>query len=263
MRFYELGLILLPRNRREQYKSVWLSEFENSNLNGSKGITKLTRFVSMTLNIRWAQSKLFRMVTSVLLTGALVLVYAQFMILRNPLLLLLLFFLAFKTLDFRETILRRAILATILNLAIISITHVYSAVFQTFRTAKYDNAEPLYPMLKSVGQALVLLAILGLLACLFFWFLELLSHRDVVSGGRFLGIPIALLASGFWSYEAVYWLEIFEIAKVPDQLIVQLSKVQQITSNLVIPLLFIWLAILTENKFRHKRPEVSLGVPRS
>lgn len=260
MRLYELGLILLPRNRREQYKSVWLSEFENSNLNGSKGITKLTRFVSMTLNIRWAQSKLFRMVTSVLLTGALVLVYAQFMILRNPILLLL-FFLALKTLDFRETILRRAILATILYLVTISITHLYAVAFQVFRSSKYSNTEPLYQILKTVGQALALFAILGMLACMLFWFLEFLSHRDVVSGGKILGIPTTLLAVGFSIYEGLYWLEIFEIASLPDQLIVSLSKAQQTTSNLVIPLLFIWLAILAWKDLRQKKPRTPLGVP--
>ncbi len=262
MRSYELGLKLLPRSKREHYESVWLVEFETSKINGSNRGSRLVRFVMMALKLRWMQSMSFRSVISLFLVAVLLFVYAEYMFLRNPILLFL-FWLSMKKLDFRATTLRRSLLVTVVFLMTVSITHFYSLAIQSLRNSGFSIGGVFELALSAVGKVFVIFAIVSMLVSIFLWIIEFLSHPDVVKEGKILGLPIALLAIGFWSYEGLHWLEVFEIAKFSDALIVQLSRIHQVTSNLVIPLLFTWLTVLAWNNLLRKKSERSLGSPMS
>lgn len=258
MRSYDLGLMLLPRSKREQYESVWLYEFEKSKLNGSNKASQLFRFVIMALHLRWTQSTSFRRISSLFIVGVLIFIYAEYMFLRNPILLFLIW-LALKKLDFRATMLRRSLLVTVAYLMTISITHIYSLAIQSLRNSGYATEGAFEQAFLATGKVFVSLAILAMVASILFWLVEFLCYPNVFREGKILGMPIAFLAIGFWLYEGLHWLEVFEIAKVSDALIVQLSRIHQVTSNLVIPLLFTWLSVLAWNNLLRKKSERSLG----
>lgn len=260
MRSYDLALLLLPRNKREHYESVWLDEFENSNLNGTNRFTKLIQFASMALKLRWAQSSPFRWAVSLFAIVALVLVYAELMFLRNPILLFL-FLLALKKLDFRAVSLKRSLMVTVVYLATVSITYLYSVALQSLRIAGYVAEGPFAQALSATGKVLIVLAILAMIASICLWVIEFLSYPDVFKGGKILGLPIALLAIGFWVYEGLHWLDVFEIDIVADQLLVQFSRIHQVTTNLIIPLMVIWLIVLAWTKLRRNKSERTHGSP--
>jgi len=249
-----LALRVIPADLREKYSEIWRADNYASDGYENGADFKQFQFLSLGLQLRWQSDsfRLGRLAIRALIVIALVAVYAEFGLVRDMLVLLIVWWLI-KRSDFRAIHSKRALEATGVHLVVSLCSFVLGLlVFITGGRIEEHEAHS-FQTLAVLGNLVVALSFLTAACASFFWIADFVTTKNVfVTGKLFLVVAIGFLGIQ-WLQQARNVSELIDSASWVSSALAPLSRVQQVTSNLVLPLLLILSGLHALTRLRGKR----------
>ncbi|MEN9967331.1 MAG: hypothetical protein RL036_564 [Actinomycetota bacterium] len=234
----------IPADLREKYIEIWQAGHDSDGHEASKAFFTQWQLLSLGLRLRWQADsfRLGRLAVRTLAGLLLAAVYAEFGLVRDILVLLVVWWLI-KRADFREAMSKRALKATGLHLCVSVTAFAFGLFTYWFRSGNHLNLVKLLKVAENVGITLVAVSFLTAVAAAIFWLADFLNTTNVlVTGKIFSSIAIALLGVQ-WLQQSRNTSDLIEPGGWLSSVLLPVSKIQQVTTNLVIPLLICFIAI--------------------
>lgn len=249
-----LAIRAIPADLREKYIEIWHAGQGTDGQEASKTLFTQWQLLSLGLHLRWQADSFWlgRMSVRTLVGLLLAVAYAEFGLFREILVLFVVWWLVRRS-DFREIHARRALKATGVHLCVSMVAFAIGLLTYWVRIGNHQDLSFVLKTLEFVGVTLLAASFLTAVVAGLFWFADFLSTNNVlVTGKLFSSLAVAL--------QGIQWLQqsrntaqlISSDAWLPVMLL-PVSKIQQVTTNLVLPLLACFVILGGVMEYRKTR----------
>jgi hypothetical protein len=229
----KLAIKILPLDKREAYTEEW-SEVHGHwpSLRTHRALHALD-LLRASISIRLQQSAFN---SSVVAVGALIILSAIYLgsWLARDLVFAVLFLILRRITDFRKTLSIRASLMATLHFGLASVVvWIFGFVNWVLPDLKNDDVA-LFMLLKFFLCCVAACSLIAGVASMVLWLLDAMS-ADRSLGLRALAIFLNFALATYSLYEISYYVSTIGGVVVPADLVVQLSRIQQRTTNCILP----------------------------
>lgn len=247
----KLALRIIPKNLKEKYLEVWLAETNPSGGSGIRGWVPQGQFLWLCIRLRWQDegSRAIRVTVWLACSVSILWLYAEIVFLRDLLELLIVWHMA-NSLDFRATHSRRALKATSLHLGVSFISFCLAVVIHTLSALKGQS--PVgeihwIALLASWTLGGSFLTAIGASLC---WFADFWTTRNVLITGKLFSSLAAVFLGILWLQQLINVSNLIDPSSSLPSALKSVSRVQQVTTNLILPLLLALSALHFLNKLK-------------
>jgi hypothetical protein len=249
-----LAILAIPAVMREKYVEIWQAGQGADGHEASKTLLTQWQLLSLGLQLRWQADsfRLGRLAVRILAGLLLAAVYLEFGLVRDILVLLVVWWLI-KRADFREVRSKRALKATGLHLCVSTVAFVLGLCrFWLMSSNNIYFAKPIQAT-EIVGNVMLAASFLTALASALFWLADFVFTTNVLITGKiFSSLAVALLGIQ-WLQQSGNAAELITSDDRLSNILLPISRIQQVTTNLVLPLLICFLVTTLIASVRSKR----------
>jgi hypothetical protein len=250
----KIVFLLIPREFKSKYTEIIESERTGDHVQGEKRLVFLMRYLFLGFRLRLEHESFANWRTSLYVITLLFLsyLYIQVLISRDVVFLIVIW-MTLQRLDFRERSTRNALKVTLVHLGVSLFSDVISIGLHLIGLHGGFWAREISGIASSIGNVLEFLSLLTAAVCLTFWVVDFLLTRNVLVSGKILSATLAvfflmnstikvsnrLFLVGANAHDLHFWVE--------------LSKLQQTFTNLMIPILVGFLALSAARTIHNRR----------
>lgn len=255
----DLAVLVIPAELRNKYTEIWLADGEFVEGASNRTVHRHLRLLSLGIRLRWQDDtfRSTRVSIRFLICFGLIGLYAQFGLFRDLLVLLVVWWLI-KRSDFREVHSKRALKATGLHLGVSIFAFGLSLCIYLIRTNAGQVPHQGMQWLVALGNAFVLASFATAVGAALFWIADFFRTTNVLVTGKIFSSLAVLLLGVQWLQQSINISELINPLPWLSNLLMPVSRIQQVTTNLVLPLLICFVALTsvmtyrTEKAFRQK-----------
>jgi hypothetical protein len=249
-----LTLRVIPPDLREKYIEIWRAGKDSAEDEESKVYFTNLQLISLGLRLRWQSDsfQLGRLAVRTMVGLLLAVAYAEFGLAREILVLFVVWWLVRRS-DFREIHARRALKATGVHLCVSMVAFALGLLTYWVRISNHQDLVYFLKSMEFVGVTFVAASFLTAVVAGLFWLADFLSTNNVlVSGKLFSSLAVALLGIQ-WLEHSRNTVQLINSDAWLSNILLPVSKVQQVTTNLVLPLLACFMILTGIMEYRRRK----------
>jgi len=250
----DLAVRVIPMDLRDKYYEIWQSDVESIAGPGNRHLHRRLQLLSIGMRLRWQDDtfRAMRLAIRILICFGLIGIYAQFGLFRDLLLLLVVWWLINRS-DFRDIHSKRALKATVLHLCV-SIFAFGAGLF-VYLIRVHAGQVPLQgmPWLVNLGNTFVVASFVTAVGASLFWIVDFFTTTNVLMTGKIFSSLALLLLGVQWLQQSRNISELINPSPWLSDVLMPVSRIQQVTTNLVLPLLICFMSITTVMNYRTER----------
>ena len=245
---------VIPAELRGKYTEIWRSDGDSVEGAGNRVFHRHLQLLSIGIRLRWhdATFRSIRVAIRILISCGLIGLYAQFGLFRDLLILLVVWWLI-KRSDFREVHSKRALKATGLHLGVSIVAFGLGLFVYLIRASAGQVPFQGMPWLVALGNAVVMASFVTALGAALFWIADFFGTTNVLATGKIFSSLALLLLGVQWLQQSRNISELINPSPWLSNLLIPVSRIQQVTTNLVLPLLICFIALTTVTTYRTER----------
>ena len=247
----QLALQIVPKNLKEKYLEVWLAEQNPAGRSGIRGLVAQVHFLWLCIRLRW-QDDGFRVIrVTVWLACSIVILwlYAEIGFLRDLLELLIVWHMA-NSLDFRAAHSRRALKATRLHLGVSFTSLCLAVVVHTLGALKAHSPVGELHWIALFANWTLGVSFLTAVGASICWFVDFWTTRNVLITGKLFSTLAAVFLGILWLQQLINVSNLIDPSSSLSSALKSVSRIQQVTTNLILPLLLALSALHFFNKIK-------------
>lgn len=245
---------VIPGELRDKHYEIWQSDLESTEGEENPTLQQRLQLLSIGIQLRW-QGDSFRSLRVTIRTLAcfvLIGIYAQFALFRDLVILLVVWWLI-KRLDFREVHSKRALKATGLHLGVSIIAFGLGIFVYMIRANNGQVPSQGLLLLVTIANAFVVASFVTAVSAALFWIADFFGTANVLVTGKIFSSLALLLLAIQWLQQFRNILDLINRSPWLSDLLIPVSRIQQITTNLVLPLVGCFVTITTVLKYHPGR----------
>lgn len=249
-----VSLRIIPANLRDKYVEIWSADILSSEEADNQNFSTQLQFLALCLRLRWQADSfiLGRLATRTLMGLFFGVLYAQFAQVRDILVLFVVWWLI-KRSDFRAVHSRRALKATSIHLCVSTLAYLFGLLVYASRGYKILARDLGWQTLESVGYAFLAASLISAMTAVLIWLIDFLFTSNVLATGKLFSLLAVALLSIQWLQQSRNISELLNPSAWLSNVLVPVSKIQQLTTNLVVPLLFCFIAVTAVTNYRARK----------
>jgi len=249
-----LAIRAIPADLREKYIEIWQAGHDTDGHEASKAFFTQWQLLSLGLRLRWQADsfRLGRLAVRTMVGLLLAVAYAELGLVREILVLFVVWWLVRRS-DFREIHARRALKATGVHLCVSMIAFAIGLLTYWVRISNHQDLVDFLKSMECVGVTFVAASFLTAVVAGLFWLADFLSTNNVlVTGKLFSSLAVALLGIQ-WLQQSRNTAQLIDSDAWLSVILLPVSKIQQVTTNLVLPLLACFMILTGVMEYRRRR----------
>jgi len=250
-----LAIRAIPVDLREKYIEIWQAGHDTDGHEASKAFFTQWQLLSLGLRLRWQADsfRLGRLAVRTMVGLVLAVAYAEFGLAREILVLFVVWWLVRRS-DFREIHARRALKATGVHLCVSMVAFAIGLLTYWVRISNHQDLVYFLKSMEFVGVTFVAASFLTAVVAGLFWLADFLSTNNVlVTGKLFSSLAVALLGIQ-WLQQSRNTAQLIDSDAWLSVILLPVSKIQQVTTNLVLPLLACFMILTGIMEYRRRKP---------
>lgn len=246
--------LLIPREFRSKYAEIIESERTGDREQGEKRLVYLMRYLFLGFRLRLEHESFasWRISLYVITLLFLSYLYIQVFISRD-IVFLIVIWMTLQKLDFRERSTRNALKVTLVHLGVSLFSDVISIGLHLIGLQGRFWVREISGIASSMGNMLESLSLFTAAVCLTFWLVDFLLTRNVLVTGKIFSVTLAVFFLMNSTLKVSNRLSLVGASAHDQHFWVELSKLQQTFTNLMIPILVGFLGLSAVRTIHNRR----------